>query len=179
MIWFNTCEQSEQSDQSDQPQSLRCWQKAKTRFFRGELIVNNTLQLLYQRNATLVIISIDRTENWAATKSGKTRFAKEESLERNRCSLGKRSRQAPSEERSFISWLSLPTKVSNFCVKETPTWAAFLSQLDRHMSKYQAGREKYYPERERGEIFFRIKTRERRQREGISLGNTKIILFAK
>ena len=137
MIWFNTCEQS------DKPQSLRCWQKAKTRFFRGELIVNNTLQLLYQRNATLVIISIDRTENWAATKSGKTRIAKEESLERNLCSSGKRSRQAPSEERSFISWLSLPTKVSNFCVKETPTWAAniFLSQLDRHMSKYQkAGR---------------------------------------
>ena len=156
MIWFNTCEQSDQSDQSDQPQSLRCWQKAKTRFFRGELIVNNTLQLLYQRNATLVIISIDRTETWAATKSGKTRFAKEESLERNRCSLGKRSRQAPSEERSFISWLSLPTKVSNFCVKETPTWAAFLSQLDRHMSKYQkAGRARKILSREgeRGNIF--------------------------
>ena len=154
MIWFNTCEQS---DQSDQPQSLiRCWQKAKTRFFRGELIVNNTLQLLYQRNATLVIISIDRTENWAATKSGRARFAKEESLERNRCSSGKRSRQAPSEERSFISWLSLPTKVSNFCVKETPTWAAFLSQLDRHMSKYQkAGRARKILSREgeRGNIF--------------------------
>ena len=170
MIWFNTCEQS---DQSDQPQSLRCWQKAKTRFFRGELIVNNTLQLLYQRNATLVIISIDRQPQSLVRQGLQKRKVWKETVARR------------EKEADKLHQRRDPSSPGCPCQQKCPT---FVSKKRRHGRLFyhswfdtcpnirkQAGREKYHPERERGEIFFRIKTRERRQREGISLGNTKMI----
>ena len=65
--------------------------------------------------------------------------------------------------------VSLPTKLSNFYVKETPTWAGnvLLSKLNWHMSKYRRQDEKtklHFVLEERG--------------EGIFLGNAKIYLCA-